>query len=839
MALLSRGADVSDRRMVWAHYVPWESPENHSLGVKKHYNFPVFSSPTSCPYRQEFEKAMEQGVEGFFVDVVVHPNGTVSYWDLREMLDSAMGTEFQIGFCLDVKTSVSNQVLAINKMLDAYGDHPNYPRWKDAYVVMTYTFRAWTPQEWREIRSGVESNGRKIFLIANLTTAYKEFKRDGVEKYLDVIDMAYNFNNGGLSGQDPAWIDAEIADVLSRRGKTFMGTVWPGYYGAWLNGRNDFYQPYCGVDRAMTGYLSARKLDTPWLHVTTWNDYDETAFAPRRLSTGTRALTKAFSKEIRRLPPAKETDVIFAYHREEFPGTLLRIEAMRLPSLERTPVLVSGVLNPAGLGAGVALAEKTLTGAWDRVEWLIPTTELSRFPALVPQLRMKCSDGRYKRGSFPAIHFVEPWYEDAETVRMTFGDVADVDGRLSVSYEQGKIVARMSFKSDKAIRRAVLFRNARPIGQFRSSDGRPQMNLQLAGKGTCALSVDKAKIVGANRLFACKGKSGFDWDSQRFTLKKVPKWAYAGLRVEGDEDSVVNLAVGKEKARITLGDLARARRMSVGAFTCEVACDLTLYDDEPLRGLMQSKGELVMRCVDRAPAYNDVFWVRYEFDDGVAAATAPIWPFAISSQPRLRNVVETAVTLEKSWGASGQPGRSEMLTPFDNLPVKRTKIVQTAVSPLIVRSAEWRKDALVNLKGDRALTRSKEHVKLPLRMWPSGNFDVVLKYRVSAIDGRPRKIIEKVGGMDGPELSLLSNGCLRVEYTYGGVKETDILRSGASGHLPVADGLYHEIRISGDCRKIRLLVDGVEDCCFDIEPIRTYGNLAVFLYGDWEWLRLN
>ena len=34
-------------------------------------------------------------------------------------------------------------------MLSTYGKHPNYARCGDRFVVCAYTYRAWTPEEWR------------------------------------------------------------------------------------------------------------------------------------------------------------------------------------------------------------------------------------------------------------------------------------------------------------------------------------------------------------------------------------------------------------------------------------------------------------------------------------------------------------------------------------------------------------------------------------------------------------------------------------------------------------------------------------------------------------------
>ena len=153
MVLTSVAADVSGRKMVWAHYVPWLTPDNASQMVERFYDFPQ-CEVGSDPFRAEVLRALDQGIDGFFNDMVAHEGGDTSFWDLRPFLKAAEGTPFQFGICLDAKIPVEQQVRELVKMLSTYGDHPNYPKWKDRYIISTYTYFAWSPEEWQEIRRG-------------------------------------------------------------------------------------------------------------------------------------------------------------------------------------------------------------------------------------------------------------------------------------------------------------------------------------------------------------------------------------------------------------------------------------------------------------------------------------------------------------------------------------------------------------------------------------------------------------------------------------------------------------------------------------------------------------
>ena len=135
--------------MVWAHYVPWYTPDNASQMSHRFHSYPQ-EDVGANPFREEIDRALAQGIDGFFHDMVAHKGGMTSYWNLRPFLRAAEGTPFQLGICLDAKTDVAHQVAELVKMLSAYGDHPNYPKWKGSYVVCTYTFLSWKPDEYHQ-----------------------------------------------------------------------------------------------------------------------------------------------------------------------------------------------------------------------------------------------------------------------------------------------------------------------------------------------------------------------------------------------------------------------------------------------------------------------------------------------------------------------------------------------------------------------------------------------------------------------------------------------------------------------------------------------------------------
>lgn len=167
-------------------------------------------------------------------------------------------------------------------------------------------------------------------------------------------------------------------------GKELMTTVYPGYYGAWLNGRNDFYQVHCGFDQAHHSFEAANTPKAKFLHYTTWNDHDETSLLPMVFTPANPLITRAYTARFKgESTVTGEPEVVFACHREELPGTLLRFEAMTLPTLEKGGVAVSGRLLDAAGKTVAVLPEKRLDGAdFDRTEWLVPSADSLRIRSL-------------------------------------------------------------------------------------------------------------------------------------------------------------------------------------------------------------------------------------------------------------------------------------------------------------------------------------------------------------------------------------------------------------------------------------------------------------------------
>ena len=834
-------ADVSGRRMVWAHYVPWYLPGDASLLSYWFHSFPQ-DQVGDNPLREEIGRAMAMGIDGFFNDMVVHEGGTTAYWDLRPFLKAAEGTPFLFGICLDGISSIDHLLHELVKMLSTYGDHPNYPKCEGRYIVNAYKFLSHTPDEWRAIRKGCEKAGFPLYVVANVETGFAAFDAARLTPYAGTFERAYHFAFHGMDREQRKSLEQETTECAAfcrEHDAVYLPCVWPGYLGAWMMGVNCFYQPFCGFDTAQRHFEAWRLVaDADWLHLTTWNDHAETALMPRRLVTGNRDVVKAMADEFKGVPPPDGDNIAFAYLREVIPGTMLRFEAMRLPTAATTEVSVSGRLRDAGGNVVCELPEKAFgTNRWPRAEWLVSTTHLAESPYLVPEFTIGRADGS-RTVRAPKIFFAAGWLSDPVTVKVSEDDCANVDSSLSVAYSNGLLNARCTFAAEKPARRIVLYRNDRPVTSFRPSSGKT-LNLIFTGQGTIGLKASGgARIIQAVKRFEKNGTRDFSWTTNRVLSLRTPGWSILSACVEAEADDMLAFSSGGKTTRFTPPELLASARnapptrwfppgIMAGDEVVPQGARIRLDEEGTacdLPPLDMKSGSLSAEVWMTPPVENDAWWVEFELSDGSFAESDVIYPFAKTRAPVAMNVVETPVTLDHPSGASGAPDSKVFLTPEPDWPVRATRIVGAKVSPLAIRHARF------DFQGE-----PMRRTMLPHRCWPMGPFRLSCRFtRLAEDGGGDGRIVGVDGWNEGPELRLLEDG--RVEAAYcGGNKRgtgnwndlgTPLFRHAVRSLRPLEAGRKVEIVVESDGLSLSLSIDGEPQGTAALPPIRCYGNLT-------------
>lgn len=804
--------DVSGRRMVWAHYVPWLTPDNASQNAGRFYGFPQCDVGAD-PFRAEVRRALDQGIDGFFNDMVAHAGGATSFWDLRPFLRAAEGTPFQFGICLDAKIPAEQQVRELVKMLSAYGDHPNYPKWKGRAVVATYTFFAWSPDEWRAIRKGCADAGHPIWVVANVETGYAAYADERLAPYAGLFDCAYYFSINGAAWSGHKSLERELRETAAfcgRHGACFMPCLWPGYYGGWLNGRNCYYQPFLGFDGLLRRYACARTLDAQWLHVTTWNDHDETTLQTRRLATGNAALIRAMAREFKGEPPAREAEVLFAYLRETLVGSLLRFETVRLPSSEADEVRVRGRLLDVDGRPVADLPPRALSGDWKRDEWIVSTTGLATSPVLVPEFTVARNE-RERTVRLPAAFLVTTCLKNPETVKVSERDRRAVACDFDVSWKEGVLSGTCSVEDGEGLKRAVLYRNDVPVTCF-TAEEKTVLPLFFSGEHTVELAVANGRIAQAVKSFETNGAPHFAWNERRVVSRMTPGWMRLTARVEtGPQTEIVFSSSGAKRA-FRPADLVGRDALRVGKGGVRLAPDGTLYDLPPPGA---HGGRLNLSVWSARPDPKDAYWVEFEFADGTFADSRVRHPFAVSRAPVRMDVIETEVTLEHTSGASGLPDARPFLTAEADLPVRGARVVKADVSPLCVREERFRFEDV-----------SKEPPKLPLRRWPMGPFRLSFTLTPLAADGADHPLLVKNGWNEGPEATLLADGRLKATFCGGSARGTPPFAYDVVSKRPLPRGEKAVVTLVRDGTRFALYLDGECQQEAAVPPLRVFGNLA-------------
>jgi hypothetical protein len=838
----ARAGDVTARRMTWAHYVPWLTPDNVSQDPDRWVNAPVHERGDD-PFRDEIRRATAAGIDGFFMDIVCYEQ-SMAYWDLRPFLKAAEGTDFQFGICLDRKVAVETAVRQLVQMLGTYGDHPNYPKADGRYVVNAYTFLGRTPEEWRAVLDGCRDAGYPIYLVANTETFFEPYDDARLEPYADIVDTIYYFSLTGLGGISSEDENRRAAAFCRRHGKRYMPCLHPGYFGAWMRGRNDCYQPFRGIDRLFDHWQSAVTFagESPWLHVTTWNDHDETTLQPRRLTPADGLLLSAYANAYHGRPPAAAPEVVFAYHREELPGTLIRIEAQRLASAATGPVEVEGVLRGPNGNVVAKLGAKRLSGDWDRCEWQIDSASLAGLPHLVPNVSVKWA-GAVRRGTLQPILFRTPWLEHPETVKTALRFQRDnVRADWSLSQTGNVLTAEVSFKSPVIVRRAILYRNDRPLGQFtREAQAAPRLAVCYSSQNFTRLSVKDGRLLSVVKYGETNGAPNFAWDEQKADSKLTPGWMRFSALIEAPPDAVVTLSGNNWKKTVsaTPPELAQRRMLSDAPVTLRLSPDCTLRDRPPLdcRG-----GRFSLSLYVREPYPADAYWIAFECEDGTVSETPIRQTYA--GPPGKSPILATAVTLETHSDACGRPDRQEWLAP-PNAP--RDSVQEVVLAAGTRRHAHWSfEKSGIDSAGDRPIDGipadmyaeghdgcglvfdGKRSIALPRQLWPTGAWRISAWLKPEAPDGERRIIFGKKGWHDGVSLALDGDGRLVATFSFGdgGAGEK---RFQANAERPLEPGKWSLVELVCDARVLRIRVDGADLASVDIPPVRRYGNLTAFL----------
>lgn len=879
----SPAGEVSDRHMIWAHNTPWFNPSDYSVYTQVFYNFPLqraleTGNKWEDGLRDEIKVALNCGIEGFFVDFGGDPNKGPAHWShtLKFYLKAAEGTPFEVALCMDTKISKEYWVGELKRLLKENGGHPNYPKFNGKYVVCTYQFlqwenqqpNGWTIGEWKELRAEMKKAGFDLYIIANFAPLPNEkLNIDRLERAKETFDCVYLFDAPGHCDETPEVNNKKLVKFCKENGKLFMGCLHPGYYGAWLWGFNDFYNPFRGTDMLHRMFIDAMKHKSQWLHVTTWNDLVETATLPRVFTFGVAHTLKNYNTWIKNKPEFSDTpDLTAAYLREVLPGEVLRLELLNLPSKVKTPLTVTGKLYDMNGRAVCNLpAKKLAPNQFGTLEWVVPTAELAFTPTLVPEFTV-ATEGYTRTVRTPAVYLVTPWLQNAVTVNVPLSQMLEeFPNTLTVSQKDSILEAKVDFDAPEEIANILLFRNDRPIATFSPElkDGEIQLVTALSGcPKAVSVTVENGRILraikkGMQNNSIWQGEVLFRWTSEKLETSNS-NFGGHGVTFAGSENMKIIVTNAKgEKSEFSPVKIANKRRVSNADALFTAEPEMTWLLDPPLA---IKKGEKTLQLFMRAPQETDNFYVRIETMSGKVYFSNPIYPFAKENRIEKRKILGTNNTLESTSGGSGYAFRNEpeFKTPRQRLPYQKNQLLTRPVSRLVARTGIWHFDGAVNgveidHYGDRDLNIKPEFyvdggfdgkgkalsfdgnrtILFPARVWPLSGFGSMSVYLKPETIGAKQSVIFKDGWYDGLHLNILADGRAEImrAYLQDLTKQNQLSFEYLTGKTKLKAGEWVKVEVRADAEKFQLYINDKLEATEKLGRFRSHGNGRVTLGG--------
>lgn len=854
--------EVAGLPMVWAHYVPWHSPKDVPFSSQKYINYPLLRNPGSLleAYQREFELATMQGIDGFFVDIISKGDDIAFLDRAQAMLKAAEGSSFQIGFCLDGKVPAEKQAQSVIKMLTMGARHPNYPKYNGKPVLATYIWYNYTPEEWRMIRARAKTAGFDIFLIANLRAgSYRTKDMAKMQSYAPVFDMGYSFGENGIDGETVATSVAKTAQVCQDNGKPVMGIVYPGYYGTWRHGRNDFYQSHLGFDRMHECFQALVPGREKWLHFTSWNDHDETSIMPMLFTDGNPEIVRAYSDRFKQVAPAAKTPRIFAaYHREVYPGTLWRLEFLSIPVLAGSSVEISGYLADYNGKNVFVLSKKRLnTEDFDRIEYAVPTGKLAESPVLYPVINIRSKE-KNETVTLPALLLKSGSFFNGVTVKTGLHNLAQMNTPPRIQQKNNVLMAEVSIDSPEKVKSATLFRNDLALAAFSSiSPQAPLLHLLIdisGGSPDYQISLPQGgQVIRAIRFSSSSGDKGFEVSEKNVRSVKNFNFTTSGITLAMRPEDVIRLEADRQSPMsITAGELLKRHALSIGRVNFMVVPDSPTAQNASV--LDCKVGTLKVEVLSRPARPDDCFFVRYELASGKVGWSPVVFPFENRHHIN-KNVLNTAITMEtfldvppecrpkeyldnKSICGFAAGITIEKLHPatvrgnrwtfedsgadsLGELPIRQGAYNQNLPLALLAKKQGYNGGTALNFSGNVSLT-------MPYRSFPVGAF--TLDFYLNPILGPEQTVLFHRGLASTISIDLSAEGILRITRS-GKNEKSQVISDQLTAKSPLRKNVWNHVRVTFDEKELRLYLDNKLNAASPVRCLRAYGNSIWSLGG--------
>lgn len=569
------------KNTVWSTYVSWGPLCGTWTGHA--YPDPVAlnaSGNAERDFRTEIEAARKTGIDGFLFDLTLGPGKTsfYRYYVLDAMLKAAEGSEFYINPMFDgISSDPETTAKALTEFYHKYAAHPNVLKNGNKVLIFGYHMNRRKPEYWQRLFAFCKKNGAEF-------ESYLEFRSNSANApdpetaeaqaavFLKMPEFsgAYNFFEILNIG---SWLKI-MKQAAGKQGKLFGGTLQVGYIGDLRSWRSDWYWPFfhTGVLRESGDAVLREKPD--FLHVTTWNDYQETEIRPTlwQQDCESRILRYYIDRWRNRTELREKTlpELILSVRREILAGEILKVEYVNLPSaFGAFQVRIRLYDADSGMFLAESGTKQVDAGKYSVGEWRFDSAgwSASDYPVAVrPEAVLSCGN-TVRKYTLPSVVLRHGRLENMVT---TMTAVPNIPERcvfsLKLARKENNVECALRFKSRKKLKHLQFLFDGSIFYSVSPEDlkGKTKLSLQtnllpsVPRWSRLKIRVENGSIGRVCRRFNHHNKAFPDFIRTDDTLSfETLAEGMANFEIIGDDRTVIYAKIGNFQGATTIGKLRR------------------------------------------------------------------------------------------------------------------------------------------------------------------------------------------------------------------------------------------------------------------------------------------
>jgi glucan endo-1,3-alpha-glucosidase len=259
-----------------------QAPSPAPKRVFAHYMvcYPTYSA-TVAGYEREIREAMNAGIDGFVLNVGAWSKEPYYATRCAAIYEAAkkVSADFKLFFSID------DQVLRtpedFKDIVRTYAAHPNQFTHEGRPVVSTFGGSSGLR---KTVLDPLRAEGINVFFVPffypqpNVTELPDWATVEAhIEKNAPHVDGLFYFGAAGLP-ETLAQCNAYYAQALRAKGKLFMASVAPFYWGARQGNRR--YFEFRGAQGLAVQWEKIIEIQPEWVEIVTWNDFAESYLCP-------------------------------------------------------------------------------------------------------------------------------------------------------------------------------------------------------------------------------------------------------------------------------------------------------------------------------------------------------------------------------------------------------------------------------------------------------------------------------------------------------------------------------------------------------------------------------